>query len=76
VSTSADDWYNFPNMTGARTTKNCSAWGCCPVTCDSAYQYLKWWYDHMPHVTGAKSGVLNNWWYYILDPSTVLGFRT
>jgi Tol biopolymer transport system component len=76
VSTSADDWYNFPNMTGARTTKNCSAWGCCPVTCDSAYQYLKWWYDHMPHVTGTKSGVLNDWWYYILDPSTVLGFRT
>jgi Tol biopolymer transport system component len=76
VSTSAKDWYNFPNMTGERATANCSEWGCCPDPCDNAYKYLKWWYHHMAHVRGTKSGVLNNWWYYIVDPSTVLGFRT
>jgi hypothetical protein len=61
ASTSADDWYNFPNMTGARTMKNCEAWGC------DGYGYLKWWYDHMPHVGGLKNGLLNNWWRYIVD---------
>jgi fibro-slime domain-containing protein len=79
VSTSADDWYNFPNMTGARTAKNCFSWGCNRLGNDDAYSYLKWWYDHMPHARGAKAGDgenwLNNWWYYILDPSTVIGYR-
>lgn len=63
ASTSADDWYNFPNMTGARTDKNCTAWNC------DAYQYLKWWYDHMPFMQGKKAGILNNWWRYIADPN-------
>jgi hypothetical protein len=80
ASTSAADWYNFPNMTGARTMENCFAWVCCsalpPRGCDDGYNYLKWWYDHMPHAKGTKDGVLNNWWYYIIDPSTVLGLRT
>ena len=62
ASTSADDWYNFPNMTGSRTDNNCEAWGC------DGYGYLKWWYDHMPHVAGVKNGLLNNWWRYVIDP--------
>lgn len=63
LSTSADDWYAFPAMTGKRTTQSCNAWGC------SSYGYLKWWYSHMPHAAGFKNGVLNNWWRYILDVS-------
>ncbi|KKU90972.1 MAG: hypothetical protein UY21_C0014G0003 [Microgenomates group bacterium GW2011_GWA1_48_10] len=62
LPTSADDWYNFPNMTGARTQKNCTAWNC------NGYEYLKWWYDHMPHVGGLKNDILNNWWRYIVIP--------
>lgn len=58
--TSADDWYNFPNMTGAKTNKNCTAWGC------SAAGYLLWWYDHMPHFSGQVNGISNNWWEYIV----------
>jgi Fibronectin type III domain len=69
ASTSADDWYNFPHMTGQRTIKNCTAWSC------NQHGYLKWWFDHMPHVAGVKNGVLNNWWAYILDPSFVLNPR-
>ncbi|MBI4058149.1 Ig-like domain-containing protein, partial [Candidatus Gottesmanbacteria bacterium] len=61
LPTTADDWYNFPNMTGATTNKNCTAWGC------DGYEYLKWWHDHMPHVPGLKGGILNNWWRYIID---------
>jgi hypothetical protein len=66
LSTSADDWNNFPAMTGVRTAKNCTAWAC------DAYGYLEWWYDHMPHVEGATSGILNNWWTYIVRPDRVL----
>lgn len=61
VATSADDWYNFPQMIDVRTDKNCTDWGC------TDYGYLKWWYDHMPHVSGFKEGRLNNWWRYIVD---------
>ncbi len=61
ASTSAEDWYYFPNMTGSRNDNNCEAWGC------DGYGYLKWWYDHMPHVAGVKNGLLNNWWRYIVD---------
>jgi hypothetical protein len=67
ASTSADDWYNFPNMTGSRTEQNCDAWGC------DAYGYLAWWYDHMPHVGGLKRGLLNNWWRYLVDPNRYKG---
>ncbi len=63
VSTSADDWYNFPTVTGARTNLNCEAWGC------DDRGYLKWWYDHMPHAAGTKDGILNNWWRYLVDPN-------
>jgi alpha-tubulin suppressor-like RCC1 family protein len=62
VSTSADDWANFPNLTGARRDANCTEWNC------DGYQYLLWWYSHMPHMVGSTSGVLNDWWQYILRP--------
>ena len=61
VSSSADDWYNYPNMTGARQSINCVAWGC------DAYGYLKWWNDRLPHVNGATDGRVNNFWRYIVD---------
>lgn len=61
LPTSADDWTNFPDMTGTTTNKNCTAWNC------DAYQYLKWWYSHMPYMPGIKDGYLNNWWKYITN---------
>jgi hypothetical protein len=62
LPTSADDWIRFPDMTGVRTKKNCTAWG------SDGYGYLKWWYAHMPHVAGLKDGLLNNWWRYLVNP--------
>jgi hypothetical protein len=61
ADTTADDWYNFPDLTGAKTSKNCLTWGC------DGYGYFKWWYDHIPHVPGLKTGMLNNWWRYTTD---------
>ena len=31
----------------------------------------RWWFDHLPRVTGGKDGVAYNWWRYIIDPNTV-----
>lgn len=61
LPTTADDWNNFPNLTGATTLKNCTTWGC------DGHGYLKWWYSHMPHMAGMANGILNNWWRYIVD---------
>ena len=29
--------------------------------------YLRWWFNHLPRYQGVTGGVLNNWWYYVLD---------
>ena len=61
VTSSCDDWVNYPNRTGATTTISCTAWGC------DERQYHIWWMQHLPHVAGVFSdGSSNNWWTYIL----------
>ena len=61
VTSSCDDWLNYPNRTGATATINCNAWGC-----DERLYHI-WWAQHLPHVAGvAPDGTSNNWWTYIL----------
>lgn len=66
VSSACDDWYDFPQLAGARRLVNCQEWGGGDIRAHHA-----WWYRHLPHVPGATEGVLNNWWAYILDPNRV-----
>ncbi len=66
VNSTADDWLNhFPNLTGAQMPVNRDAWG----GFDYHRNYMKWWYNHMPHVAGTttRDGFtrLNNWWAYL-----------
>jgi len=61
ASTNAADWFNFPDMTGDRQTKNCLEWGC------SSYEWFIYWYSHMPFMAGIKDKALANWWRYIAD---------
>jgi len=62
VTSTADDWLNYPNRTGATTQLSCSAWSC------DERQYHIWWASRLPHVAGtAADGSSNNWWTYILD---------
>ncbi len=62
VTSSCDDWLNYPNRTGATTTISCSAWGC-----EESLFHI-WWLKHLPHVAGtAADGSSNNWWTYILN---------
>ena len=64
VESSADDWYHYPYLTGAMKPVNVHTWG----VGDCQREYLKWWFDHLPHRTGsAPDGTLNNWWRYVYE---------
>lgn len=68
VASKCDDWYNFPNFTGATRQVNCADWG----NGDIRKHHL-WWLDHFPRVSGRKNGIANNWWQYVIDPNRVSG---
>jgi hypothetical protein len=72
VSSDADDWLNYPNLTGARHTVSRKNWSVPRKTPggDIDYQrnYLIWWFTRFPHVPGnGPDGKLANWWKYITD---------
>jgi hypothetical protein len=68
VASKCDDWYNFPNFTGATRQVNCADWGNGDIR-----QHHLWWLDHFPRVSGRLNGIVNNWWQYVIDPSRVAG---
>jgi hypothetical protein len=60
VDSTADDWLNYPNLTGKTTRINCEAWR------ESGWH--QWWLMHLPHASGINpDGRQNNWWKYIYD---------
>lgn len=61
VTSTCDDWLNYPNLTETTKQINCSIWNC------DGYQYKKWWLNHLPHVTGSTNGKFNNWWKYAVN---------
>lgn len=64
VMSSADDWFNYPNLTGQTKPLNRDAWG----GPGYEYNYMKWWYNHLPRKDGTDAdGKLLNWWKYILQ---------
>lgn len=65
VQSTADDWLNYPNLTGRKTTVWCQTWG----GPDYERSYLKWWFTRLPHADGVNpaNGRLNNWWKYVYD---------
>jgi hypothetical protein len=67
VTSSCDDWYNFPAFKGIQRLVNAAEWG----NGDIRKHHL-WWLNHLPHVAGRTSSVHNNWWQYIMDPNLVL----
>jgi hypothetical protein len=66
VLSACDDWYRYPHFSGKRRTVDCHEWG----NGDIRLHHL-WWFRHMPHITGTRDGIANNWWQYIIDPNTV-----
>jgi Tol biopolymer transport system component len=68
VTSTAIDWEtNFPNLNGQSSPVSSATWG----GPDYQRNYLKWWYEHMPHRNGSNShdGLTrwNTWWPYLAD---------
>ena len=57
VASDADDWSNYPDLTGAQTTVNSATW----VVDTDKYQrgFMLWWFAHMPHSNTTST---SNWW--------------
>lgn len=64
VKSTANDWLNFPHLTGAMQEVNCESWG----GPDYHRRYLIWWFSRLPRAPGWNpDGRLNNWWKYVFD---------
>ncbi|MGI8924050.1 MAG: hypothetical protein ACR2HJ_08445 [Fimbriimonadales bacterium] len=64
VQSSADDWLNYPHLTGAKKLVSCETWG----GPDYHRNYLKWWFTHLPKAKGVSAdGRQNNWWKYLFN---------
>jgi hypothetical protein len=62
VLSTAADFMNYPQLTGAKTPVDCSQWGC------NQLGYQQWYESHIPHVAGTSyAGTCNSWWTYIAD---------
>ncbi|MBR6364966.1 MAG: InlB B-repeat-containing protein, partial [Lachnospiraceae bacterium] len=58
VQSYCDNWLNYPNITGASKLVDSSIWG------STMEGHHRWWFQHIPHASGSKNGINNNWWYY------------
>lgn len=74
---SCDDWKNFPIYTGAKTTQNCTAWGCS----DAGWQ--EYWLGRLPRSSGSVELISQtgkpfsfpkNWWKLLLSPDEAIAF--
>ena len=65
VLSTAEDWLNYPNLTGKKTPVNCESWG----GPDYHRNYMRWWFRHLPRAPGIhpQDGRLNNWWRYVFE---------
>lgn len=59
VQSNCDDWLNYPDLTGQKTTVNAADWG------SDQRGFLKWWLGRLPRNPGSHDGLYNNWWKYI-----------
>jgi hypothetical protein len=66
VKSRAHTWKKFPNLDGEPQTVDHATWGKGDIRA-----HHRWWFEHLPHVTGGQAGVAYNWWKYIIDPNTV-----
>ncbi|MCX6150915.1 MAG: hypothetical protein NTX22_10350 [Ignavibacteriales bacterium] len=64
VESSADDWLNFPKLTGEKKKVSCETWR----GPDYHRNYMKWWFARLPKAEGLnEDGKLNNWWEYVFN---------
>lgn len=65
VQSTADDWLNYPHLTGRKMAVSAQTWG----GPDYERNYLKWWFTRLPHAEGINPANKrqNNWWKYVFD---------
>jgi hypothetical protein len=63
VLSTADDWLNYPKLTGKKTPIDKESWG----GPDYQLNYMKWYLKHLPRAAGATDGFFNNWWQYVVN---------
>jgi hypothetical protein len=67
VSSNADDWLDYPDLTGQTRQINYTAW-INGGTRDSFLGHHNWWLEHLPRAPGVNAdGRQNNWWKYAYD---------
>jgi len=64
VKSRADNWKNFPSLTGEPRSVDTTEWG----NGDTLAHHV-WWFQHFPHISGGKDGVAYNWFKYVIDPN-------
>lgn len=67
VMSGADDWFNYPHLTGAKKPVNCDTWGK-----PHHLNFMRWWLNHLPKNAGVTDGFYNNWWRYVVDYDTAV----
>lgn len=66
VNSTAEDWLNYPQLTGATTPVSSASWA------GGQLGYMNYWFSHLPQATGVndETGRVNNWWKYAFDWTT------
>ena len=68
VQSECDDWlYNFPDFKGVTRTVTSRERGSGDIR-----EHHKWWFRHLPKVSGSRNGIANNWWQYVMNPNQVI----
>lgn len=63
VFSTADDWLNYPRLTGAPRLVTAVDWGGGEIRA-----HHRWWFTRLPHSPGrGPDGKLANWWKYVID---------
>jgi hypothetical protein len=63
VPSSADDWLDYPRLTGKTRPMNASDWGNGDIR-----SHHRWWLERLPKAPGrTPDGKLANWWDYVAD---------
>jgi len=66
VPSSCYGWDNFPAFENDIRQVNAEEWGSGDIRA-----HHTWWLKHLPKVAGRTSGILNNWWQYVMDPNNI-----
>ena len=65
VLSRAPNWKRYPYIFDQTKSINCTEWGC---EGDCGLNFMSYWMRHIPHFKCKdKTGLLNNWWTYVID---------